>query len=54
MKLCMKHQRPKPFIVCPNYESGLRLNCATWAFIWENVRMMDSLESIASCDIEFG
>ena len=23
MKLCMKHQRPKPFIFCSNYDSGL-------------------------------
>ena len=39
MKLCMMHQRPKPFIVCPNYDPGLTLtyfsamsNFATWAF----------------------
>ena len=59
MKLCMKHQKPKPFIVCPNYDPGLtmtyfaaRSNFATWAFIWENVKMMESLEIIASCDLE--
>ena len=61
MKLCMKHQRPKPFIFCSNYDSGLTLtyfmarsNFATSAFIWENVTMMDSLEIIASCNLEFG
>ena len=25
MKLCMKHQRPKPFIICANYDPGLTL-----------------------------
>ena len=25
MKLCMKHQRPKPFIICANYDPGLAL-----------------------------
>ena len=23
MKLCMKHQRPNPFIICTNYDPGL-------------------------------
>ena len=31
-----------------------RLNFETSAFIWENVIMMDTLEIIASCDLEFG
>ena len=31
-----------------------RSNVATSAFIWENVTMMDTLEIIASCDLEFG
>ena len=60
MKLCMKHQRPKHFIICANYDPGLiltyftaRLNFATYTFTWENVTM-DSLEIIASCDLEFG
>ena len=55
MKPCMKHQRPKPFIICANYDPGLTLtsfmarsNFATWAFTWENVTMMDSLEIISS------
>ena len=25
MKLCMKHQRPKPFIFCSNYDPGLTM-----------------------------
>ena len=29
-------------------------NYATLAFIWENVTMMDTLEIIASCVLEFG
>ena len=61
MKLCMKHQRPKPFIIFANYDPGLTLtyftarsNFATYAVTWENVTMMDFLEIIASCDPEFG
>ena len=62
MKLCMKHQRPKPFIIiCANYDPGLTLtyftarsNFATLAFTWENVTLMNSLEFIASCDLEVG
>ena len=61
MKLCMKHQRPKPFIIFANYDPGLTLtyftarsNFATLAFTWENVTFMDSLEFIASCDLEVG
>ena len=60
MKLCMKHQRPKPFIICANYDPGLTLTFlrqgqyfATLAFAWENVTMIVSLEIIASCDLEF-
>ena len=58
MNLRMKHQSPKPFIICANYDPGLtltyfttRLNFPTSAFTWENVTMMDSCEIIASCDI---
>ena len=61
MKLCMKHQRPKPIIICANDDPGLTLtyftarsNFATYAFTWENITMMNSLEIIASCDLEFG
>ena len=60
MKLFIKHQIPKPFIICANNDPGLTLtyftarsNTANSAFIWENVTMMDSLEIIASCDLEF-
>ena len=61
MELCLKHQRPKPFIFCSNYDPGLtltyfmaRVNFATKAFIWESVTLLDSLEIIASCDLDFG
>ena len=60
MKLCMKHQRPKLFIFCSNYDTWLTLtyfmarsNFATSVFIWKNVTMMASLEIIASGDLEF-
>ena len=59
MKLCMKHKRPKPFIFCSKFDPGLTLTYfmaryffATYAFIWENVTMMDSLEIVASCNLE--
>ena len=29
MKLCMKHQRPKPFIVCSNHDPELTLTYFT-------------------------
>ena len=29
MKLCMEHQRPKPFIICANYYPGLTLTYFT-------------------------
>ena len=58
MNFRMKHQRPKSFIICANYDPGLiltyftaRLNFSTEAFTWENATMMDSLVIIASCDI---
>ena len=61
MKLCMKHQRSKPFIIFANYDPGLTPTYftatkifATWAFTWENLTMMDSLEIISSSDLEFG
>ena len=61
MKLCMKHQRLKPFIFCLNYDPELTLtyfmersNFATQVFIWKNMTMMDSLNIIASCDLESG
>ena len=59
----MKHQRFKLIIFCSNDNPVLiltyltftaRSNFATSAFIWENVTMMDTLEIIASCDLEFG
>ena len=60
MTLCMKHQRPKLFIFCSNYDIGLTLtylmarsNFATQVFIWKNV-MLDSFDIIASFDLELG
>ena len=32
IKLCMKHQRPKPFIICANYDPGLTLTYFTARF----------------------
>ena len=59
MKVCMKHERPKPFYICENNDPELTLtyfmarsNFATLAFTLRNVTMMDSLETIASCDLE--
>ena len=61
MKLGMKHQRFKLIIFCSNDNPVLiltyftaRSNFATSVFIWENVTMLDTLEIIASCDLEFG
>ena len=60
MKLCMKYQRPKPFIICANYNPGLTLTILRQGQIcnlgltWENVTLMDSLEFIASGDLESG
>ena len=61
IKLGMKHQRFKFIILCSNDNTVLILTCftarsnfATSAFIWENVTMMDTLEIIASCCLEFG
>ena len=60
MKLGMKHQRYKLIIFCSNDNPVLILTYftarsnATSAFIWENVTVMDTLEIIASCDLEFG
>ena len=31
MNLCMKHQRPKPFIFCSNYDPGLNLT-----YLWHS------------------
>ena len=51
----------KPIKFCSNDDPGLTLtyftarsNFGTWAFIWENETLMDSLEIIASSDLDFG
>ena len=61
MKLGMKHQRFNVIIFCSNDNPVLiltyftaRSNFATSAYIWENVTLIDTLEIIASCDLEFG
>ena len=60
MKLCMKYQRPKPFLICANYDPALILTYFTTMpnlqlrLTWENVTLMYSLEFIASFDLEFG
>ena len=61
MKFGMKRQRSKLIIFCSNDNPVLiltyftaRSNFATSAFIWENLTMMNNLEIIASCDLEFG
>ena len=56
MKLCMKYQRRKPFIINATYDPGLALTYFTARsnFTWESVTVMDFLEIIASCDLEFG
>ena len=58
MTLGMKHQRFKRIIFCSNDNHVLiltyftaRSNYATSAFIWENMKMIDTLEIIASCDM---
>ena len=60
-KLDMKPRILMPIIFCSNDSPGLTStyfmvwsNLATYAFIWENVTIMDSLKSVASCDLEFG
>ena len=58
MKLCIKRQRPKPFIICANYDPVITLTYLTARsnfadFTWEYVTM-DPLEIIASLDLEFG
>ena len=57
----MKHQGFKLIIFVTNDNPVLiltyftaRSNFATSAFIWETVTVMDTLEIIASCDLEFG
>ena len=56
MKLCMKHQRPKYFIICANNDPGLTLtyftarsNFVTLASLKEKVKKVDYSETIAAC-----
>ena len=50
-----------PLVFCSSDNLGLTLtyftlrsNFAFKALIWKNVTMMDSLEIIAACDLDFG
>ena len=58
--LDIKHWRPEPIIFCSNDNPGLktcftvRSYFATKVFVWEDATIMDSLEIISSCDLEFG
>ena len=60
-KLGLKHRRLNLIIFCSNdnpelaltYFTTMSIN-ATYAFIWENVTMIDSLEMNAFCDQEVG
>ena len=60
MKLCMKYQRPKLYINYANYDPGLTLTYfmarsnLQLRLYMGNVLLMDCLELIASCDLEFG
>ena len=61
MKLCMKHQRFKLIIFCSNDNPVLILTYLQQGHILQlrvlyekNVTMMDTLEIIAFCDLEFG
>ena len=61
-KLVMKHQRLKPNIFCSNDNPGFTFTYFTAQYQFAitllygkcNVTMMDSLEIIASCDLELG
>ena len=61
MKLYMKHQGPKPFIFCSNYEPLFNLDlfyckvkfCNLGVYMG-NVTMIDALEFIVSLHLDFG
>ena len=60
-KLGMKHLELQPIIVCSNDNPGLTLtyftarsNFVTSAFLWEKVKTVDLLETIAACDLKVG
>ena len=59
MKLCMKHQKPKPFIFCSNYDPGFDLDLFYGKVKFCNLGFyMGKCDNdgiiIASCDLEFG
>ena len=47
MKLCMKHQRPKPFIIYANYDPGLTLT-----YFMGKVKFCNLDFYMGKCDIE--
>ena len=60
-KLGMKHHRLRTITFGSNDKPRLTLTYftarskfTTYYFTWENLTMMDSLEIIASCGLEFG
>ena len=60
-KLGMNYRRLKPIIICSIDKPGVTLTYftasskfATKAIIWKSVTMMDPLEIIAFCDMDFG
>ena len=44
MKLCMKYQRPKPFIICANFDPGLTLTYFTARSNLQLMRYMGKCE----------
>ena len=60
-KLGMTYRRLNPIIMCSNDKPGVTLTYftasskfATKVIIWKTVTIMDSLEIIAFCDMDFG
>ena len=61
MKLGMQHRGLRPIIVYSNDDSRVTLtyftarsNLVINAFLWEKVKTVDFLETIAACDLKVG
>ena len=61
LKLGMQHRGLKLYKVCINCDPRLTLtyftarsNLETEAFLWEKVKTVDFLETIAACDLKIG
>ena len=57
----MQHRRLKLYKVCINGDRGLTLtyfttrsNLETYASLWEKLKTVDFLETIAACDLKVG